>query len=64
MFEGDFFIFQERGPVDRYFAPHYAFYVRQMKIKAYAQVMKEDSRENSLNFIVFLVSGVLPQPET
>ena len=23
---------------DRYMAPHYAFYVREMKIKAYAQV--------------------------
>ena len=23
---------------DRYLAPHYAFYVREMKIKAYAQV--------------------------
>ena len=34
------------------------------QISAHAQVMKEDSRENSLNFIVFLVSGVLLQPET
>ena len=45
----NFFIFQEFGPVEqilkteRYFAPHYAYF-RKMKIKAYAQLTKEDRR--------------------
>jgi len=48
--------FQELGRVeqilkaDRYLAPHYAFYVREMKIKAYAQLL-ESYRSLTLSYM-------------